>query len=103
MRVHETFELFESSTRDRGDRERGLLLSVKVLGWRSANGREYLPEGVSASLYEGARVHCDHKGDARKRTVADVIAVLEGAHKRAAGIFAERLRLLDPEGALERR
>ncbi len=50
------------------DREAGVIRGVKILGWKSANGREYLPEGVSPGLYEGRAVNANHPakaGDSR--------------------------------------
>jgi hypothetical protein len=44
------------------DREQGLIPGVKILGLKSRNGREYLPEAVrkAAPLYEGAKVNLNH-------------------------------------------
>jgi hypothetical protein len=50
----------------RVDRAESVVRGVKVLGLRSRNGREYLPEALAeaARLYEGAKVNVNHaKGD----------------------------------------
>lgn len=44
------------------DRKKSIIRNVKVLGFVSANGRQYLPEAVKAAMkcYEGVMVNVDH-------------------------------------------
>jgi hypothetical protein len=44
------------------DRKKSIIRNVKVLGFVSANGRQYLPEAVRAAMkcYEGVMVNVDH-------------------------------------------
>jgi hypothetical protein len=87
----------------RVDRDKGIIYNVKVLGWKSANGREYLPSSVTTALYEGRRVRCGHAPEGKDRDPRDTYAVLEGASIKEAGVYAERLRLLNPKGEFEQR
>jgi hypothetical protein len=89
----------------RVDRARGVLRGCRALGWQSANGRRYKPEGVDPRLYEGVGVYIDHpdrnhSGDGRNPR--DLVGYLENAERRGNGIFAD-LRLLNPGGEFEQR
>lgn len=46
----------------RVDRQEGLIRGVKILGLRSRNGRQYLPQALqeAVGLYEGAKVNINH-------------------------------------------
>lgn len=61
MRFRETFDSEISS--ERINEAEGKITGVKVIGFTSRNGREYLPETLQRglSLYEGAKVYSDHK------------------------------------------
>jgi hypothetical protein len=80
--------------RVRVDRSAGVIRGVKILGLRSRNGREYLPEALSraAALYEGAKVNVNHpKGSAAApRDYQDRIGVVRGVEVRAGeGLFGD--------------
>lgn len=101
--LHECLTLSESGRAVRVDREAGTIGPVKVLGYKSANGREYLPAGVDAALYEGRRVNAGHARGGGERDPRDTYAVLEGVGKTEHGLYAQRLRLLHPKGEFEQR
>jgi hypothetical protein len=78
----------------RVDRSAGVIRGVKILGLRSRNGREYLPEalGRAAALYEGAKVNVNHpKGSAQApRDYQDRIGVVRGVEVRPGeGLFGD--------------
>ena len=61
-------EFFESEiAADKIDREAGVIKGVKVIGFKSRNGREYTPKALkeALSMYEGAKVYVDHKAEGR--------------------------------------
>jgi hypothetical protein len=63
----------------RVDREKSTIYGVKVLGFTSANGREYTRQAVmeAADLYEGVPVNTDHPGRPEEpRSVRDRIGKL---------------------------
>ncbi len=103
--LHErvTLTLAEAAGLPRVDRANGIIRGVKLLGWHSANGREYDPRGVEASLYERRPLKADHARPGQQRSVRETIGWFEGAHARADGIYARELRLLNPQGELEQR
>ena len=105
MSVHlqECLSLSEGGRAVRVDRERGIIHGCKILGWQSANGRRYEPDGVEARLYEGRRVNAGHVRVAGDRDPRDTYAVLEGVTKSADGLYADRLQLLNPKGEFEQR
>lgn len=92
-----------SESRVRVDRERGILFDVKVLGYRSSNGRQYDPAGIDPKLYEGRKVCIDHVKPGQSRSSRDTVGWLEGVTKEKTGIYAERLRLLNPRGEFEQK
>jgi len=59
----------------RVDREKGIFHGVKLLGSKSAHGRDYSDPALedAARLYEGARINVDHPraGDRNPRSVRD--------------------------------
>ena len=78
----------------RVDRSAGVIRGVKILGLRSRNGREYLPEalGRAAALYEGAKVNVNHpKGSAQApRDYQDRIGIVRGVEVRPGeGLFGD--------------
>ena len=78
----------------RVDRAAGVIRGVKILGLRSRNGREYLPEalGRAAALYEGAKVNVNHpKGSpVAPRDYQDRIGIVRGVEVRAGeGLFGD--------------
>lgn len=107
VQLFECLSLSEASASGpRVDREKGIIYGVKALGWKSQNGRTYDPAGVDPALYEGRGVCADHVRPGESRSTRDTIGWLEGCRKDASpggGIYAERLRLLNPEGEYERR
>jgi hypothetical protein len=94
---------WKSDGKSRVDREAGVIREVKALGWKSLNGREYVPAGVNVAHYEGRVVYSDHSRRGEQRSVRDAIGILEGAEKRDSGIYAQRLRLFNPKGEFEQR
>jgi hypothetical protein len=81
-------------TRLRVDRAAGVIHGVKVLGLRSRNGREYLPEALARAipLYEDAKVNVNHpKGDpAAPRDYQDRLGAIRNVALRpGAGLFAD--------------
>lgn len=101
--LFECLSLTEGGPAVRVDRAAGVISQVKILGYKSANGREYLKDGVSAALYEGRRVCAGHHRSAGERDPRDTYAVLEGVRVLDSGVFADRLRLLNPAGDFEQR
>jgi uncharacterized protein YbjQ (UPF0145 family) len=58
---------------------------------------------VDAALYEGKRVNAGHARGAGERDPRDTYAYLEGLSKEPDGLYARRLRLLNPKGDFEQR
>ena len=78
----------------RVDRQTGVIRGIKVLGLRSRNGREYLPEALARAvgLYEGAKVNVNHpKGHPlAPRDYQERIGVIRNvAHRPGEGLFAD--------------
>lgn len=76
----------------RVDRETGVIRGVKILGFSSRNGREYLPEALAAAipLYEGAKVHVNHPAGRAARDYRDRIGSVRGVTLRPGeGLFAD--------------
>jgi len=74
------------------DREASMIRGVKVLGLKSKNGREYLPEAIrgAVSLYEGAKVNIDHGADPRqRRSYGERLGRLVGVREQADGLYAD--------------
>jgi len=78
----------------RVDAAGGIIRGVKILGLRSRNGREYLPEALAdaARLYEDAKVNVNHpKGNpAGPRDYQDRIGAIRNVVVRPSeGLFAD--------------
>jgi hypothetical protein len=78
----------------RVDRQAGLIRGIKILGPRSRNGRDYLPDALARSvgLYEGAKVNVNHpKGHPlAPRDYQERIGVIRNvAHRTGEGLFAD--------------
>lgn len=76
------------------DREKGVVYGVKVLGWTSANRREYLKEAalkaVRAGLYENVKVYIDHRTKPNEqRSARDLFGKLCNATVEADGVYAD--------------
>lgn len=84
----------------RVDRELGVIRGVKVLGFRSRNDREYLPEAVKQAigLYDGVGVNVDHIDSAEQRSYRERIGYLANPVLREDGAYAD-LRI-NPKHAL---
>ena len=71
----------------RVDREAGIIHDVLILGSRSANGRTYTADAMSAAakLYEGVPVYIDHQPEGR-RSYRDKIGRLSNVVFRDGGL-----------------
>ena len=71
------------------DRARGMIEGVKILGLRSRNGREYLPQAVekAAGLYEGIQVNVDHGDTGKARSYRDRLGKLSRVEMRPDGLY----------------
>ncbi len=77
----------QSTSPLRVDRERGVIKNVKLLGWRSSNGRTYSENGVDASMYDGRPVNVNHaKGE---RSAYDRLGVVRNPVKRKGGVYGD--------------
>ncbi len=77
-RLHERV----GTVRGRADREKGCLRDVRVLGWRSSNGRVYsrecMADSVRRGLYEGVPVFLNH--GRRPRTPGEEVGQVRGVY-----------------------
>lgn len=89
IQLQECLDLFESSGGPRVDRDAGVIRGVKLLGWSSANGREYLAEGVDPSMYEGRPVNVNHVRSGQDRSAYDRFGRTVNCVKRANGIYGD--------------
>ena len=88
--IAECIDLYEASAgAPRVDREAGVIRGVKLLGWKSANGREYKPDGVNPSLYEGRVVNANHVRHGQDRSVYDRFGRTVNVVKRPDGLFGD--------------
>lgn len=73
------------------DREKCVIYRCKILGWESANGRRYVPEGVrkSVHLYEGCKVYCDHDQSGAARKSDDALGVFRNVTWEPGGVYAD--------------
>jgi len=78
------------------DRDKSVIEGVKLLGLRSANGREYPKETIvrATALYEGARVNVDHPEVTTKpRNYRDRIGTIHNPHfdgqRNTGGLFGD--------------
>ena len=81
----------------RVDRAAGVIFGVRVLGRKSDNGREYLPEAIARALplYEGASVRVNHpKRPDDQRDTEDVLGWLVNARQSPDGGAVADLHLL---------
>jgi nucleotide-binding universal stress UspA family protein len=91
---------FESGTlagTSRVDRAAGIVHGVRVIGRKSDNGREYLPEALQRAipLYEGASVRINHpKRPDDQRATEDVLGWLENVRAAPDGGLIADLHLL---------
>jgi hypothetical protein len=94
-----TTDLLQEFSDSRGlslrvDRTTGIIRGIKILGLRSRNGREYLPEALSraVALYEGAKVNVNHpKGHPlAPRDYQERIGIIRNVqHRPGEGLFAD--------------
>lgn len=87
VELFEVIDLKEGA--GRVDREAGLIRGVKLLGWKSANGRTYDPAGVNPSLYEGRVVNCNHAKSGQERDVRDRIGRTVNVVKKRDGLYGD--------------
>ena len=81
----------------RVDRAAGVIFGVRVLGRKSDNGREYLPEAIARALplYEGASVRVNHpKRPDDQRDTEDVLGWLVNVRQSPDGGAVADLHLL---------
>lgn len=72
------------------DRDAGVIRGVKLLGWKSANGRRYRPEGVDPALYEGRAVNVNHRArTSDQRSSYDRFGRTVNVSKRADGLYGD--------------
>lgn len=76
------------------DAEAGVISGVKVLGYQSANGREYSRDAVSKAkaLYEGQSVNINHGNKSRPgedRKLEDRFGQLSNVREAADGLYAD--------------
>lgn len=78
----------------RVDRQAGLIRGVKILGLKSRNGRQYLPQALEEAigLYEGAKVNINHTPTPAPgpRDYRDRLGVIrQAAFRPEEGLFAD--------------
>lgn len=71
------------------DRDNAVIHGVKLLGWKSANKREYDPAGVDPRMYEGRPVYADHQRGSGERSVYDRLGMLQNVVKKADGLYGD--------------
>ena len=90
-------ETFQEYVDSRGltmsvDAKEGVVRGVKVLGFKSRNGRTYLPKAVAEaqSKYEGTRVNIDHPlTEGEPRSYADRFGSLRDVRLQKDGLYAD--------------
>lgn len=88
--LHECLDLYETpGATPRVDREAGVIRRVKILGWQSANGRAYLPEGVDPARYEGRVVNANHRRRGEDRDVHDRLGRVTRVTKEPDGLYGD--------------
>lgn len=87
--LRECLDLREGGTALRVDRESGVIKGAKLLGWNSANGRTYRPEGVDPKLYEGRPLNCNHHKAPGERPIADRLGRIVNVRKSADGLYGD--------------
>ncbi len=74
------------------DRDKRIIYRVKILGWDSANGRRYDPDGAKAGLrlYEGKKAYCNHrKRPGEARDVNDVLGIWHDPTFEPDGVYCD--------------
>ncbi len=79
----------QSTSPLRVDRDRGVIHSVKLLGWKSSNGRTYSEGGVDASMYDGRPVNVNHLRSGQERSAYDRLGVIRNPVKRKGGVYGD--------------
>lgn len=87
--LFECLDLYESGAQSRVDRDNGVIRGVKILGWKSANGREYLPSGVNPQLYEGRVVNANHQKNGQDRSAYDRLGRVTNIARREDGLYGD--------------
>lgn len=88
------FEERSVLTRDSVDADAGIIRGVKLLGYKSKNGRRYTNEAVKKAvpLYDGAKVYVNHprRSDAGEdRPFQDWVGTVENPAERSDGIYGD--------------
>ncbi|MHC4405416.1 MAG: hypothetical protein ACYTG0_37695 [Planctomycetota bacterium] len=80
-----------SNLSGRVDAVRGVISGVKLIGTKSANGRTYPPDVLSAaaSKYEGVKVFVDHSMPGEGRSYRDLIGDIRNVQFREGGLFGD--------------
>ena len=94
LRLTETVALPAPS---RVDMAGAVVYGVKLLGWKSRNDREYVPEGVDPALYRGKWINANHPVNPntgrpephRGYSVYDRFCKVVNAYKRDDGIYGD--------------
>ncbi len=78
----------------RVDREAGIIRGVKLIGFASKNGRDYLPDALRGAmhLYESAEVNIDHpeKSAAQPRSYSSSFGILRNVnYVEGQGLFGD--------------
>src|SRR5262245_41817299 len=73
----------------RVDRKAGVIRHVRVLGWKSKNGREYDPRGINPTAYEGKPVNVGHSERGRDRHPGERFGWLQNVSKDSSGVWAD--------------
>src|SRR5262245_49976617 len=81
--------LYEGTRPNAVDEANCVIRQVKLLGWKSRNGREYDPAGVDPSLYEGLHVNVDHPRQGQDASAYDRLGTIRGVTKTADGLYGD--------------
>jgi hypothetical protein len=91
-------QLFENSIMSTGslvvDRDSGIIRNVKILGYKSANGRVYtetcMRDAVANKLYEGAPVFADHLDKQEERKIENRLGrIINARYVEGQGVYAD--------------
>ncbi len=86
--------MLAAPSEDRVDKAAGIIRGVKILGFKSRNGRRYLREAVAKAvpMYEGRGVNIDHRKpneQISERSMRDNFGELRNVHLREDGLYGD--------------